>query len=306
MNTCRSVSLALALCLGGCDLQALVVRASVEATDEVQRERGLTFPDPEFVGPIMAESTVVNEGYLYYTPEDERLLMATILADVAYGTYWLQSDAADAELAGDFAKSERLNQRSSILFARALVLAKRLMRLWDSDFDAAVAGGEERFQKWIDDKFYEPKDARVLLTVSAAYGATLIQSEEGLAAAVDLPFARAMIERSVELDPTLEAGLGLVMLGIIECTIPEQMGGRPKVGLKLMERAAEQEHRQSHSTLVTMAQRCATALQDRELFHRLLMEVIEAKDVEKYRLTNKIARHDAVRLLKQEDDLFFE
>jgi hypothetical protein len=55
-----------------------------------------------------------------------------------------------------------------------------------------------------------------------------------------------------------------------------------------------------------MAQRCATALQDRKLFHDLLMEVIEAKDVEKYRLTNKIARHDAARLLKQEDDLFFE
>jgi hypothetical protein len=306
MNTPRSVSLALAVCLGGCDLQALVVRATVEGTDEVQRERGLTFPDPEFVGPIMAESTVVNEGYLYYVPEDERLLMATILADVAYGTYWLQSEAADAELAGDFAKAERLNQRSSVLFARALVLAKRLMRLWDSDFDAAIAGGEERFQGWVDDHFYEPEDARVLLTVSAAYGATLIQSEEGLAAAVDLPYARALVERSVELDPTLEAGLGLVMLGIIECTIPEQMGGRPKVGLKLMERAAQQEHRQSHSVLVTMAQRCATALQDRKLFHSLLMEVIEAKDIEKYRLTNKIARRDAMRLLKQEDDLFFE
>jgi hypothetical protein len=306
MNTPRSVSLALALWLGGCDLQALVVRASMEGTDEVQRERGLTFPDPELVGPIMAQSTVVNEGYLYYTPEDERLLMATILADVAYGTYWLQTEAADAEQAGDFAKSERLNQRSSVLFARALVLAKRLMRLWDSDFDAAMAGGEERFQDWIDDNFYEPEDAEVLLVVSAAYGASLIQSEEGLAAAIDLPFARAMVERSVELDPTLEAGLGLVMLGIIECTIPEQMGGRPKVGLKLMERAAQQEHRQSHSVLVTMAQRCATALQDRKLFHRLLMEVIEAKDVEKYRLTNKIARHDAMRLLKQEDDLFFE
>jgi hypothetical protein len=306
MNTPRSVSLALALCLGGCNVQALVVRATTEGTEEAARERGLTLPDPELVGPVIAESTVVNEGYLYYTPDYERLLMTTILADVGYGTLWLQSEAADAEQAGDFAKFERLNQRSGILFARALFLAKRLMRLWDSDFDAAIAGGEEQFQNWIDDKFYEPKDAEVLLTVSAAYGAALIQSEEGLAAAVDLPYARAMVERSVELDPTLEGGLGLLMLGVIECTIPEQMGGRPKVGLKLMERAAVQEDRRNHSVLVAMAQRCAAALQDRKLFHGLLMEVIEAKDVEKYRLTNKIARHDAVRLLKQEDDLFFD
>jgi hypothetical protein len=57
---------------------------------------------------------------------------------------------------------------------------------------------------------------------------------------------------------------------------------------------------------VSSAERCATALQDRKLFHDLLTEVIEAGDVPKYRLPNKLARHDAERLLKQIDDLFYD
>ena len=51
---------------------------------------------------------------------------------------------------------------------------------------------------------------------------------------------------------------------------------------------------------------CATALQDRKLFHDLLTEVIEAGDVPKYRLPNKLARHDAERLIKQMNDLFYD
>jgi hypothetical protein len=36
------------------------------------------------------------------------------------------------------------------------------------------------------------------------------------------------------------------------------------------------------------------------------MEVIEAGDVEEYRLPNKLARHQAERLLKQIDEFFYD
>jgi hypothetical protein len=42
------------------------------------------------------------------------------------------------------------------------------------------------------------------------------------------------------------------------------------------------------------------------MFTRLLMEVIQAGDVEEYRLPNKLARHQAIRLLKQIDELFYD
>ena len=88
--------------------------------------------------------------------------------------------------------------------------------------------------------------------------------------------------------------------------MPEMLGGRPRVGLKLMEQAAAIEDRQNHGVLVSMAERCAVALQDRKMFHSLLMEVIEAGDNEEYRLPNKLARHQAERLLQQIDEFFYD
>jgi hypothetical protein len=290
----------------GCNLQAMVIRATTGASDEVAREKALELADPELVGPVMAESTVVNEGYLYYVPDDEALLMSAIFGNVGYGALWLQVEAEEAELAGDFARVEHLNRRTSVLFARAQALAKRLLRLWDDGFDEAVNAGDEKFQAWVDENFYEKKDANVLLTAGTAYFATMIQSEEGLAAAVDLPYARVMVERSVELDPELSGAQGLMLLGSIECTVPEQMGGRPKVGLRLMQRAAQLTHHENHGVLVMMAQRCAVALQDRELFDSTLRTVIDGKDAAKYRLTNKIARRQAMALVKQAGDLFYD
>jgi TRAP transporter T-component len=297
---------ALGVCLAGCNLTSILIKGTVDGTAEFSKERGTAFADPETVGPIVAAATVTNEGLIYFVPDYEPLLMGTIFSNVAYGVGWLSAESDQAEIDGNFDKAEKLNKRAGILYARALFYSKRMLRLRDSNFDAAVAGGSDKFNAWIDENFYEKKDAEPLLTASLGYLVAMLESEEGLAAAVDLPYARYMIERSVELDPTINGGQGLMMLGTIECTMPEAVGGRPKVGLMLMERSAAIEHRGSHGVLVAMAERCAVAMQDRAMFERLLMEVLQAPDVDKYRLSNKLARHQAERLLKKIDELFYD
>ena len=181
-----------------------------------------------------------------------------------------------------------------------------MLRLRDDGFDAAMAGGMDQFKRWVDENFYEKEDAEVLLTAGMAYAVSMIESEEGLAAAVDLPYARYMIERSVELDREFNGGQAMGIIGVMECTMPEMLGGRPKLGLKLLQEAAAIKERHNHGLLVQMAERCAVALQDRKMFTDLLMEVIEAGDVEEYRLPNKLARHQAERLLKQIGELFYD
>jgi hypothetical protein len=192
------------------------------------------------------------------------------------------------------------------MYDRALMYARRMLRLRDKGFDEALAAGAETFKRWIDYHFYEPeRDAEPLLQAGLAMLATMSASQDGLAAAVDLPLARQMVERSVELDPELNGSRGLWLMGTIECTIPEMVGGRPREGMRLLERAAKLTDRGSHNLLVTMAEKCAVALQDRGLFHRLLMEVIESGDVAEYRLANKISRRRAERLLANIDEFFF-
>jgi hypothetical protein len=255
---------------------------------------------------MVASATVTNEGLLYFVPDYEPLLMGAIFSNVAYGAGWLLAEVHQAEIDGEFDKAEKLQARAGILFARALFYAKRMLRLRDDGFDDAMGTGVDNFQRWVDEHFYEKDDAEVILTAGLAFLVAMIESDEGLAAAVDLPLARYMIEKSVELDPELSGGQGLTLIGTIECTMPKLVGGRPELGLKLMQRAAKMENRGNHSVLVSMAERCAVALQDRKMFHDLLMEVIEAGDVEEFRLPNKLARHQAERLLKQIGEFFYD
>ena len=290
----------------GCNLTSVLIKGTVDGAAEFTEAKGGEFNDPELVGTVIASSIVTNEGNLYYVPDYEPLLRSAIFANVAYGVGWLNAAATDAELAGKYDDVEVLNKRASNLFARALALTKRMLRLRDDGFDAAMAGGIDTFKIWIDDNFYEKRDAPVLLTSGVAYFVSMLKSPEGLAASVDIPYARYMIERSVELDPELDGSQGLSVLGTYWCTVPAMVGGNPKLGYELMQRAMKNTNRGNHSIMVSTAERCATALQDRKLFHDLLTEVIEAGDVPKYRLSNKLARRQAGRLLRQIDELFYD
>jgi hypothetical protein len=297
----------LALMLGtACNLTAITIRGTVDGTREFTQAKGSEFADPEIVGPVLAAGLITAEGSLYYVPDYEPLLIGTIFNNVAYGVGWLQAEAHAAEIAGKYDEAEHLNARAGLLFQRALVLSKRMLRLRDDGFDKAMASGVDKFKAWVDENFYEKEDAEVLLTAGLAMLVAMLESEEGLAAAVDRPYAQYMLERSVELDPTLEGGQGLSTLGAVWCTVPAMVGGNPKFGYELMQRAAATTNRGSHGTLVMMAERCAVALQDRKLYYDLLMEVIQAGDVPKYRLPNKLARKRAERLLKQIDELFYD
>jgi hypothetical protein len=290
----------------GCDLAGTLIKAQSDGASEFTAEHGMEFADPENVGPFLRDGLVQSEGYLYYAPEHEPLIQGLIFSNVAYGVGWLGEQAGAAEDEGKYAEVERINRRASLLFARALVLTKRLLRLRDDGFDEALAGGIDNFKAWVDENFYEKEDAGVMLTAGMAYFVSMLKSEDGLAASVDMPYARYMVERSVELDPELDGAQGLAILGTYWCTVPAMVGGNPKYGWDLMQRAMKLTNRGAHGVHISAAERCAPALQDRKMYHELLMEVIEAKDVPKYRLANKLARHQAERMLKKIDDLFYD
>lgn len=310
MNIRRSIYFALVLgvspALGACNLTSLLIKATVDGTTEASEEIGPRFADPEIVGPVLRDSIVTTEGYLYYVDDYEPVLLAYITARIGYAMLWMNEEAGELEAQGKYDEAERLTARADLLFQQALVQTRRMLWLRDPGFDEAQGGGLRTWSKWVDKHFYTEDDAEVLLMAGAAYFLGALASEEGLAGAVDIPLARYMVERSIQIDPELSGSTGLMIIGIYECTMPELMGGKPKLGMELLEKAAEQTDRGSHGILVSMAERCAVALQDRKLFHSLLMEVIEAKDVDEYRMFNKIARHRAERLLGQMDELFYD
>lgn len=296
--TCLLVGL-----LTGCDLTGVFVKTQADAT----KEGTSVFKhwDPELIESALANNLVMSEGYLEFAPDYEPLLLMLILNYVGYGQMWLSEKIAAAEEAEDFDEALRLNRRLGLIFDHAAAYAMRLLRNHDSGFDEALTSGEGAFQKWTILNFYKKRDAEVPLIAGVAWFATMQASEDGLAAATDRPFAEILVKRSVELDPELRGAMGLMVLGIVECSIPLFFGGKPKRGVDYLERAAVITNRENHGILVALAEKCAVLLQDRKLFINSLMEVLEARDVGEYRLLNKFARYKAERLLNQIDELFF-
>lgn len=293
-------------CAAGCNLRELLVSATADATREAVSEIGPRQWDLELVERTIASGVIATEGAAVFAPEYEPLLMSVVEGYFSYAQGFLKEQAHAAELAGDFDKAERLQRRAGLMFDHALLYSKRIMRLRDEGFDAAVGGGLDAYAAWLKAKFFVAEDdAEVLLVVGTSWFLTLTGSEDGLAATVDLPFAQATVQRSIDLDPTLSGRRGEMILGIVKCAIPEMMGGKPAEGMADLEAVAEATHRENHGVLVAQAELCATALQDRAKFHATLMEVIQAGDVEEYRIYNKIARARAGRLLSQIDELFF-
>lgn len=140
-----------------------------------------------------------------------------------------------------------------------------------------------------------------------AYGwATWIQHQEGAAAAMaDLPIVELIMLRVVELDDSYYFGGAHIFLGSYYGGRPRIYGGKPETSRKHFERALKINQRQFLLTQVAYAQTYARMMFDRELYLKLLTEVIEQplKDSD-MASSNKLAKVMAAKLIDQADEFF--
>lgn len=140
-----------------------------------------------------------------------------------------------------------------------------------------------------------------------AYGwATWIQHQEGAAAAMaDLPIVELIMLRVVELDDSYYYGGAHIFLGSYYGSRPQIYGGKPETSRKHFERALAINHRQFLLTHIAYAQTYARMTFDRELYLKLLAEVIEQPLKESdMASSNKLAKVMAEKLVAQVDEFF--
>jgi len=102
-------------------------------------------------------------------------------------------------------------------------------------------------------------------------------------------------------------GGALAFMGGLYGSYPEALGGNHPLASCYFERALKLTERRNHIVHVNYAKLYAVAAQDRELFVRLLEEVVEAEDQgDHYRMGNIVARRRAERYLSQVDEFFME
>jgi hypothetical protein len=262
--------------------------------------------DYDVVGDALPFSIVQLEGMHYLVPSNEDLLILLPRAYTSYAYGWLE-DEVERTNQLDFERIEYLNARARNMYLRARNLAFTRIRMNHDGFDEAREGGIEQFQAWLQEECDDEEDAEMLFWAGYPWGSAINVSRDDPMMIADLAFARALVERSRELDETYFNAAATTFLAVVNASIPASLGGDQEKGRELFERGLELTGRRFFLLQYQYARTYAVQTQNRQLFDQLLNEILTAEDQgNDVRLPNKIALRRARRLRAQADELFFQ
>ena len=228
------------------------------------------------------------DGLIAGDPDNEKLLMT---ATRLYGAY--------AAILYEEGQAERAVNMSVKARDYGISLINRLPDL-ESINGLTLAGIQKALEK------IKPDHIGYLFW--GAYGwATWIQFQEGAAAAMaDLPIVESIMLKVLELDETFYYGGAHIFLGSYYGSRPQIYGGKPDASRKHFERALEINKREFLLTQVAYAQTYARMMYDRDLYLKLLNEVLEQPLMTDSDMasSNKLAKVTAEKLIQQVDEIF--
>jgi len=305
----RSLTMA-AVCLGlltqaGCDMTRFTANSTAgmfaRASGGLERHF-----DYELVGDALPGSIMQIEGVFSVVPDNEELGLTLMRAYVSYTFGWVEDEMQQVEDRGDLDEQERIAGRARLLYERARNIGIHLMRLRDPGIDDAIAGRPDDFIAYLQSHFTDPEhDTPLLFWTGFAWGSAINAGRDDPEMVLNLPLARAVIERSVALDESFYNYGGLTFLAVVNAALPEMLGGNPEHARELFERALELTERKQFTIQVSYARTYAVQTQNRDLFVSLLREVVDGGDpLPTARLANRIARRRAIRWLRRTDQLF--
>jgi hypothetical protein len=230
---------------------------------------------------------LILDGLIASDPDNVRLLMAATKAYGAYATTLFED--GQTERAANMSKKARDYGISLINQLKGLenINGQNL-----SEIEKALAG---------------TRPGQVGNLFWGAYGwATWIQYQDGAPAAMaDLPIVELIMLRVVELEESYYYGGAHIFLGSYYGSRPQMYGGKPETSRKHFERALEINRREFLLTHVAYAQTYARLIFDRELYLKLLTEVIEKPLTDTdMASSNKLAKVSAQKLIDQVDEFF--
>jgi hypothetical protein len=124
-------------------------------------------------------------------------------------------------------------------------------------------------------------------------------------AIAELPRVTAIMQRVIELDETYQQGAAHLYLGVTNTLLSPAMGGKPEVGREHFEQAIRLSNGQDLTVKVLYARHYARLVFNRELYERLLQEVISADPiVPDLTLGNMLAQQQAKELLVKANNYF--
>ena len=301
------LGLLMAFALSGCNLEKIAADSTVKvAAAGADGFNG--FWDYEIFGAAVPSAILQSEALVHISPNNQDLLTGLAKSYITYSYGWLQDRWEIADDRGDFEQADELEGRIYHMYRRAAQLSLRAVRLRDKQgkLDEKLKAHKlDELKAYLRQTFTEHEDVAALYYAGLAWGSAIANSGGDMNQLADAPFARSLLERSVELDPTYADAGRLGVLGTVEASFPELFGGNLETARAYYDRALEVCKRRNHLIVLSYAKVYAVAKQDRALFLKLLHEVLDTPDLgSDIRMTNKVARHRAKRYIKKVNDWF--
>lgn len=299
----RSASvLACALLVGmGCD----VTKLTAESTAGLFERAAPAFQeywDYDLAGEALPASIVQFEGIVRVAPDSDPLLEQLSQAYFGYAFGWIEVDVEALEFQGEYDDANALRRRAGIMYLRAKDLSMHRIALTHPNVYDATRGTIEELETWLDENFTDKEDAPKLLWAGQAWGAYINTAKDDMVAVADVPYAKALVARSVELDPNYYHAAGLTFMGVVTAS---ELAADLDLAKLYFDKALAQTDRRALTTQVSMARFYAVQTGDRPLFDELIAEVLDAGDVlPEARLANRMARERAELYTEHADQLF--
>jgi hypothetical protein len=290
----------------GCSLQTITVNQTADVLWE-GRTALEGEEDPEFAREALPASLKTVETFLVSSPENDKMLRLLAKGYFSYAFAFLEGDLIRRQAgAATTAELEALQERAVISYMKSHRYGLRLLD--HPDFKKAansldLAKVNEHLEEMDED------DVPGLFWSAYGWGsaANLAQGNTDMVAA--LPIVEAIMARTIELDKDFFYSGAHLFFGVYYGSRPPMFGGDPELAKEHFDKAMKQDGDKNLLIPTLYARFYATApgVQDRQLFERLLNDVLE-RDVQAYpkvRLNNEIAKDRAAFYLEQADDLFY-
>ena len=296
----RGISIVVAVtCLAGCSIRTMAVNAVLPTL--VNPAVYLSEEDPELVRDSLPFLLKTIESIIEADPERQDVLLFANTGFVLYANAFLQADAAIAEW-DDYDLALELNERARRMYLRARDYGLRNVEVahpgitarLQSDPEAAVA-------------VFEPEDVESLYYLGGAWMLAISLGLDRPALIADMPAARALLDRALELDEGFERGALHSAFVTLE-SAGEALGGSYARAREHFARAVALSDGQDAGPYLALATGVSVAEENRDEFRDLLETAlaIDPDEAPENRLLNLVAQKRARVLLDHIDDLFFE
>ena len=304
-TTFTGLLIGLSAAASGCNLDRIAVDTTAGIMAQAEGVARSYF-DWESAGYASPSGIIQLEGLHIVSPDNDELTLTLVKAYMAYAYGWVMDAYEVAERAGDTELADHHKQRAYLMYSRARDLSMRVVthRVPDSK-GKFTTSDTKALAGYLKEKFGD-EDLPGLFWLMMSWSSAVNNSThmEDLS---DMSTLRVIAHWVVDRKPEYEDAGALAFLGGFEASMPKAFGGNPPKAKEYFERALQLTGRKNHILLINYANTYAVAAQDRALYVAIIREILESPDQgAPYRMSNKVARRRATRMLTKVDELFFD